>query len=71
MSDNQATLASLKDSQYFAAFKSRAEEWEEKMSMLAEALQQLNGVQRKWVYLQPIFKRGALPHEQRYASHNN
>ena len=25
---------------------------------------QLNDVQRKWVYLEPIFARGALPHEQ-------
>lgn len=24
----------------------------------------LNGIQRKWVYLEPIFARGALPHEQ-------
>ena len=24
----------------------------------------LNRVQRKWVYLEPIFGRGALPHEQ-------
>eukprot|EP00698_Gefionella_okellyi_P019038 TRINITY_DN5781_c1_g2_i1.p1 TRINITY_DN5781_c1_g2~~TRINITY_DN5781_c1_g2_i1.p1 ORF type:complete len:3148 (-),score=914.00 TRINITY_DN5781_c1_g2_i1:20-9082(-) len=64
VSDNQATLSSLKDSQYFAAFKSRAEEWEDKMSLLADALQQLNIVQRKWVYLAPIFARGALPHEQ-------
>lgn len=27
-------------------------------------LQKLNGIQRKWVYLEPIFGRGALPSQQ-------
>ena len=32
--------------------------------MLSEGLQTLNAIQRKWVYLEPIFARGALPNEQ-------
>lgn len=38
--------------------------WERRLAVLAEGLQQLNSIQRKWVYLEPIFARGALPHEQ-------
>lgn len=29
-----------------------------------EYLQKLNIIQRKWVYLEPIFARGALPSQQ-------
>lgn len=34
------------------------------MADLDEFLQNLNLIQRKWVYLEPIFGRGALPKEQ-------
>lgn len=40
------------------------EAWERRLAILSEGLQLLNGIQRKWVYLEPIFARGALPHEQ-------
>lgn len=38
--------------------------WERRLAILAEGLQVLNAIQRKWVYLEPIFARGALPNEQ-------
>ena len=38
--------------------------WENKLSFLTEGLQLLNQIQRKWVYLEPIFARGALPSQQ-------
>ena len=57
-------LSSLKDSRYFGPFKDRSEKFEEKFGLLDEVLHILNRVQRKWVYLEPIFGRGALPHEQ-------
>lgn len=38
--------------------------WEERLSTLSEGLLMLNAIQRKWVYLEPIFCRGALPAEQ-------
>lgn len=38
--------------------------WEHRLAVLAEGLQTLNTIQRKWVYLEPIFARGALPNEQ-------
>ncbi len=38
--------------------------WESRLGTLSEGLQQLNAIQRKWVYLEPIFSRGALPEQQ-------
>ncbi|KAH8054008.1 dynein light chain binding protein [Aureococcus anophagefferens] len=37
--------------------------YETKMSHLDFILHALNGIQRKWVYLEPIFGRGSLPNE--------
>ena len=38
--------------------------WEAKFGFLQEGLALLNQIQRKWVYLEPIFARGALPQQQ-------
>ncbi|KAJ3146349.1 Cytoplasmic dynein 2 heavy chain 1 [Geranomyces michiganensis] len=62
--DNQSLLQSLKDSPYFKNFADKAIIWERKLVALEECLRNLNTVQRKWVYLEPIFNRGALPNEQ-------
>jgi dynein heavy chain 2 len=62
--DNQSLLQSLKDSPYYKNFIDRAAVWEQKLSETDDYLRQLNGIQRKWVYLEPIFSRGALPSEQ-------
>jgi|TARA_B100001094_G_C18106935_1_gene758909 dynein heavy chain 2 len=35
------------------------------MSNLEFVLYSLNTIQRKWVYLEPIFARGSLPNEAR------
>lgn len=32
--------------------------------LLQEGLASLNAIQRKWLYLEPIFARGALPGQQ-------
>ncbi len=62
--DNQALLSSLKDSPYYKHFEDKIVVWEQKLGTLDECLHNLNQVQRKWVYLEPIFGRGALPKEQ-------
>eukprot|EP00117_Sycon_ciliatum_P036543 scpid1236/ scgid27488/ Cytoplasmic dynein 2 heavy chain 1; Dynein heavy chain isotype 1B len=62
--DNQCLLQSLKDSPYFTSFADKAQLWEGRLAELDECLRHLNAAQRKWVYLEPIFGRGALPHEQ-------
>lgn len=64
LSDNQALLTSMKDSPYFSIFASDANKWEERLSVLDDYLRNMNQIQRKWVYLEPIFRRGALPSQQ-------
>ena len=64
MGDKQSLLASLKESQFFKAFADQGLALEGKMSTLDFVLHTLNSIQRKWVYLEPIFGRGALPSEE-------
>jgi dynein heavy chain 2 len=64
MGDKQSLLGSLKESQFFKAFADQGLALEAKMSVLDFVLHTLNSIQRKWVYLEPIFSRGALPSEE-------
>jgi dynein heavy chain 2 len=64
VNDNQALLFSLKDSPYFKPFAEDAQQWEVRLARADAYLQFMNQIQRKWVYLEPIFARGALPQEQ-------
>jgi dynein heavy chain 2, cytosolic len=64
MGDKQSLLSSLKESQFYGAFAVIGEALETKMATLDKVLQSLNSIQRKWVYLEPIFGRGALPAEE-------
>jgi dynein heavy chain 2 len=64
VNDNQALLFSMKDSPYFPVFAADASKWEQRLALLDDYLHHMNAIQRKWVYLEPIFARGALPHEQ-------
>ena len=57
-------LQSLKDSPYYKGFADKACLWESKLADLDDCLHNLNQIQRKWVYLEPIFGHGALPREQ-------
>ncbi|XP_057314672.1 cytoplasmic dynein 2 heavy chain 1-like isoform X2 [Hydractinia symbiolongicarpus] len=45
-------------------FADKATIWETRLADLDEYLHNLNQAQRKWVYLEPIFGKGALPREQ-------
>ncbi|NXK72907.1 DYHC2 protein, partial [Amazona guildingii] len=62
--DHRCLLQSLKDFPYYKGFEDKVSIWEKKLAELDEYLQNLNQIQRKWVYLEPIFGRGALPKEQ-------
>ena len=64
LGDNQSLLQSLKDSPYYKAFADEGSTYEQKFALLDEVLHSINSIQRKWVYLEPIFGRGALPQEQ-------
>ncbi len=61
--DKQALVGSLKDSPFFGPFKDEATQIELKLQFLDKVLMDLNQIQRKWVYLEPIFNRGCLPQE--------
>lgn len=63
MRDNQALLQSLRNSPYYGQFREQIQLWEQKVAMLEQSLHHLNEIQRKWVYLEPIFGRGSLPAE--------
>ncbi|XP_053095782.1 cytoplasmic dynein 2 heavy chain 1 isoform X3 [Pangasianodon hypophthalmus] len=62
--DNRCLLQSLKDSPYYQRFHDKVSLWETRLADLDDFLQSLNSIQRKWLYLEPIFGRGALPREQ-------
>ncbi|XP_061923239.1 dynein cytoplasmic 2 heavy chain 1 isoform X1 [Entelurus aequoreus] len=62
--DNRCLLQSLKDSPYYRNFHDKVSLWEVRLSDLDEYLLSLNAIQRRWVYLEPIFGRGALPREE-------
>ncbi|KAI3354358.1 hypothetical protein L3Q82_018881, partial [Scortum barcoo] len=62
--DNRCLLQSLKDSPYYRSFQDKVSLWEVRLSDLDEYLLSLNAIQRRWVYLEPIFGRGALPREE-------
>ena len=64
LSDKQSLLSSLKESQFFKAFADQGLALESKISILDFVLHTLNSIQRKWIYLDPIFGRGALPSEE-------
>jgi dynein heavy chain 2 len=61
VSDHQALVNSIKENKYATRFKAEIEKYELKFSILDAALLKLNQIQRKWIYLEPIFMRGALP----------
>lgn len=67
VSDQQSMAASLQQSPYFGMFRDQIEGWVKRLATLQEALASMATVQRKWVYLEPIFARGALPnHASRF-----
>ena len=63
LGDKQSLLSSLKESQFFKAFADQGSAYEVKLAALDSYLTMMNSIQRKWVYLEPIFARGALPGE--------
>jgi dynein heavy chain 2 len=64
VSDHQSLILSLKESRFFSGFADQIGQIEQKLGGIDDYLAKLNVIQRKWVYLEPIFMRGALPQEQ-------
>lgn len=53
--DNQCLLQSIKNSSNYSEYNDRVSLWEKKLYNVDHNLRNLNQVQRKWVYLEPIF----------------
>jgi dynein heavy chain 2 len=62
--DNQAILQNISDSKFSMNFTDQIETFQNKLGGLDDMLLKLNLIQRKWIYLEPVFGRGALPNEQ-------
>ncbi|XP_015834463.1 cytoplasmic dynein 2 heavy chain 1 [Tribolium castaneum] len=62
--DNQSLLQSVKNSADYDSYSERASLWENKLAMLDQNLSLLAQIQRKWVYLEPIFGGGTLIQEK-------
>jgi len=63
ISEKQSLLITIKSSEFFLRFQDQIEQFENKFSSIDTWLVQMNLIQRKWIYLEPIFARGALPRE--------
>jgi dynein heavy chain 2 len=67
VSDQQSLVTSLRQSPYFVMFQDQIDGWDRRLNTLQEGLSMMSSVQRKWLYLEPIFARGALAeHAQRF-----
>uniref|UniRef100_A0A182QV28 Cytoplasmic dynein 2 heavy chain 1 n=1 Tax=Anopheles farauti TaxID=69004 RepID=A0A182QV28_9DIPT len=62
--DNQFLLQSAKNSASFEAFSDQADVWEEKLNNLDYIVTHLNQIQKRWIYLEPIFGVGTLKKEE-------
>ncbi|KAF5283232.1 hypothetical protein FQA39_LY17379 [Lamprigera yunnana] len=62
--DNQSLLQSVKSSTDYSSSSERAEMWETRLADLEEYLTLLAQIQRKWIYLEPIFGGGTLDQEK-------
>ncbi|KAE8745286.1 hypothetical protein FOCC_FOCC007971 [Frankliniella occidentalis] len=58
--DNQSLLQSIKNSSNYDSFNDRVAVWEARLADIDYFLRNLNQIQRKWVYLEPIFGGGAV-----------
>lgn len=64
LADKQSLISSLKDSPFIKAFQDDAVIWDQKAIALATSLRLLNETQRKWLHLEPVFVKKALPEYQ-------
>ncbi|KAI6655602.1 cytoplasmic dynein 2 heavy chain 1-like [Oopsacas minuta] len=64
VSENLCLLQSIKDSKYFNIFKERSMIWEDKLLNIDLYIQRLIEIQRKWLYLEPIFGNESFPRER-------
>ena len=55
LEDNQVTLQTMMGSRYITGVRDEVEEWDKKLSILSETLDEWVACQRNWMYLETIF----------------
>lgn len=58
--DNQCLLQSAKNTAAIDSFSDQIELWENKLNVLSFILNNLCQIQKKWIYLEPIFSNGTM-----------
>ena len=58
-------LMSLRDSQFYDAIGDTVTLYEKRILILNNILQNMNCIQRKWLYLEPVLSNNALPSESK------
>ena len=58
--DNQCLLQSAKNTAAIDSFTDQIELWENKLNIMSYILNNLCQIQKKWIYLEPIFSNGTL-----------
>lgn len=61
--DNKCLLQSSKNSSAFDTFVDQADIWEQRLNSLEGILASLNKIQRKWIYLEPVFDSKTIRNE--------
>ena len=64
LGNKQSLLGTLKGSPFFKRFSDTGIIYDNKFAKLDTILRLLNQIQRKWLYLKPIFSRGSLKSEE-------
>jgi dynein heavy chain len=55
LEDNQVTLQTMMGSRFILGVQSEVEEWEKKLSLLSDTLDEWTACQKQWMYLETIF----------------
>ena len=55
LEDNQVTLQTMLGSRYIAGVHAEVEEWEKKLALLSDTLDEWTACQKSWMYLETIF----------------
>ena len=60
----QSLVQSLKNSGHYKYFQDKVTLWENRLADLDFIIHHLNDIQRRWVYLEPVFNQGTLKGEE-------
>ena len=64
LGDQQRLVSTLKESPYYQNFQDPIDLWENKLATTDTVLTLFCEIQRRWLYLEPVFCRGVFPSEK-------